>query len=460
MAEEGEGDKLERGISLYGAIALLFGSIIGAGVFVTIGPLTGNVGPAIFLSFIIAAIPPVFIALYNVQLAGTLPITGSDYVSSSRTLSPTAGWIAGYSGILASITSIGLLGYAFGGFMQELVSSVPQIYMGFGIILLFFLINLLGVRLTAKIQLLLFVSLVIVPLIIFIVGGFSNIQPELHNPLFPNGVKPVLIMAVGAAQSYVGVTTISGWAGEVENARKNVPLALGVSIAATVTIFVLVSWVLTGVMPWEQAGESVAAVPEAAMSFLPSWLGSVVFIGAIFAIVTSINGTILVNSRLVVALARDEVLPKPFARVNDKFKTPHWALLFTTTGGLIGASLGFGIEQYAIILVMFMMLLHIITSTSVYYLPDKMPDLYKKSPFKFGKKSRVFIWLAMAGVGIFFIIFGLQESTLIGPFFFGLLGAGLAYWYIRKYYLKQKGVDLEKQMKELTKEEKEEIKSV
>lgn len=456
--KKGNKGKLERGISLSGAIALLLGSVVGAGIFVTIGPLTGSVGPAIILSFGLASIAPIFVALYNIQLAGVLPITGSDYVSSTRALSPSLGWLAGYCGIAASIVAIGLLGFAFGGFMQEIISAIPPLAMSFGVIIIFFLINLVGVRLTARVQLAMLALLVILPLIIFIVGGWPEMQAGLHRPFFPKGIKPMLVMTVAAAYSYVGITTITGWAGEVKNARRNVPLALGISIGVTVVLFMLVSWVLTGVVPWQETGEAVAAVPEAAMSFLPDWLGSFVMIGAIFAILTSINGTILVNSRLLVALARDDVLPSYFGRINDRFNTPHLALLFSMVGGLIGASLGFAIEQYAIIQVMLMLTFHIIVGTAVFYLPDKMPKLYEDSPFKFGGFLRWLSWIGILVVGVLFIIFGMTESWIIAPFYFIVLGIGIVYWFIRRYYLRQRGVKLEERMKDLTPEEKEEIK--
>ena len=87
--------ELRRDISIFQAVMILVGYIVGSAIFILVGPLAGMVGPGLFIAFIIAAIPAVLACLYNVQLANLLPVTGANYIAISRFVHQFAGWMGG-----------------------------------------------------------------------------------------------------------------------------------------------------------------------------------------------------------------------------------------------------------------------------------------------------------------------------------------------------------------------------
>jgi len=380
---------LIREIGLLGSIALLVGNVIGSGIFVTVGPLMGGVGPGIVISYVIAAIAVIFVCLYNTQLGTVLPVTMADYVGTSRVLSPFAGWFAAWSAICLWVLVLGILGYVFPLLLQVIIPGIPMLPVSFGIIILFGLINYFGIKAATRVQLLMTGLFVVLPLLVFIFGGWPHMQADLHYPLFPLGTKGVLLIAVPCIWSYVGFTSITTWGGELKNPRRNIPLTLVICLVLITALYILVAWVLSGVMPWQEAAKSGAAVAEASMTFLPHWLGVFILWGALFAVMTSINTTMITGSRCVLAVSRDNILPTFFSRLN-RFHSPATGLLLVVVIGLIGVSLGFSIVGYSVLIVMFMMVIHLVVSTGVFFLPRRMPALYGKSPIKFNSFWRWF----------------------------------------------------------------------
>ena len=451
---------LIREVGLIAAIALIIGNVIGDAIFISTGPMLAGVGPALTISLAIAIIPIIFVCLYNIQLGGALPVTMADYVVTSRVLGPLFGWLIAWSALCLWTLCVGILGFAFGAYLQAIVPGAPILPVSLGIIVLFGVINYFGIRVAAAAQVLLTALFVVLPLLVFIVGGWPHMQVELHYPLFPLGVGAMLLMVVPAVWCYAGFTSITNFAGEIKNPRRNIPLTLVISLAVIAAIYLGVAWVLSGVMPWQEAG--AVAVGEAAMGFLPEWLGVFVIWGALFAFATSINTVLVAAPRAVLALGRDNVLPFPrfFSRIN-RFRSPDAGILVLVIIGLIGAPLAYNVLPYVVLIMLFMMVIHGLESTAVFFLPRKMPDLWDKSPFKFSPFWRRFIWIGMLLFSVALIIAGcIMQGWLSGVILLGALAVGLVYWYARRGYLRSRGIVLEEGMKELSPETKVELEGV
>lgn len=435
--------KLRREISGLHAVMILVGYIVGSAIFILVGPLAGLSGPGLFIAFGIAAIPAIFVCLYNTQLATALPATGANYIAISRFVHPFAGWIGG--GILIAVFfGLASIAWGFAGFLSYLVPGIPVMAVAMGVVVFFAVINYFGIRFAAWTQTLLVLTFLLA-LLLFAFGGLPHIDPQLHTPLFPLGFGPVLFTAVIAYMTFTGFTVITDIAGEIKNPRRNIPLTLGISFVIVLFIYMLVTYVLTGVMDWRALGESPAALAEASTVFLPSGATLFIAIGGLLAAATTINGIFLATPRDLLLYGKDKVLPDFVGRINHRFGTPDGAILLILVAGLVGVSIAMRIEQYALFTVMCFMMFHILIVIGLIRMSRKMPHLLEKAPWKL---SRGWMWFTYIGMLIFaslFLIIGMTTLTWMGlALFWGLFAAGCLYYYFRWLYLRRRGVDIVK----------------
>ena len=441
--------ELRRDISAFQAVMILVGYIVGSAIFILVGPLAGMVGPGLYLAFIIAAIPAVFACLYNVQLANFLPVTGANYITISRFVHPFAGWMGGGI-IIAIFFGLASIACGFALFLEYLIPGIPTMPLALGIVLLFGVINLFGIRVAAWIQSMM-VALFILSLVIFVFGGFANIDPGLQRPLLPLGIAPLFTTAVIAYMTYTGFTVITEISGEIKNPRRNIPIVLEISFLLIMALYVTVTYVLTGVMPWQALGESKAALVDASKGFLPPGVTVFIAIGGLLAAATTINGIFVATPRDLLVYGRDKILPSFVGRINKRFGTPDGAILVTLVAGLAGVSIGMRIEEYALFTVMCFMIFHILVVIGLMRIEKMKPELVEKAPWKLGKVAKKVVYIGMMVFAGLFIIVGLSTLDLFGILlFFGLFAAGCCYYLLRWLYFKRRGVNIIEEAKEFS----------
>ncbi|MDX9803949.1 MAG: APC family permease [Dehalococcoidales bacterium] len=444
-----EQPELRRDISAFQAVMILVGYIVGSAIFILVGPLAGMVGPGLFLAFLIAAVPAVFACLYNAQLANLLPVTGANYIAISRFVHPFAGWMGG--GILIAIFfGLASIAWGFALFAEYLIPGIPTTALALGIVLVFGIINLFGIRLAAWIQALM-VGLFILALIIFICGGFAHINPELQKPLLPLGFGALLTTSVIAYMTFTGFTVITEISGEIKNPRRNIPLVLAIAFLLILTLYITVTFVLTGVMHWELLGDSQAALVEASKGFLPPGATTFIAIGGLLAAATTINGIFVATPRDLLLYGRDRILPRFAGRINKRFGTPHGAILLTLVAGLAGVSVGMRIEEYALFTVMCFMIFHILVVIGLLRLESQMPRLAQNAPWKLGKTAQKVVYFGMIIFALLFLVVGLSTLDVFGiTLFTGLFAGGCCYYWLRWVYFKRKGIDIIKEAREFS----------
>jgi len=420
---------------------ILIGYIVGSAIFILVGPLAGMAGPGLFIAFIIASVPAVFVCLYNVQLAGVLPVTGANYIAISRLVHPFAGWIGG--GIfIAVFFGLASIAWGFALFLEYLLPGIPVMIIAMVVVFLFALVNYLGIRLAAWIQTLLVITF-IAALLIFAFGGLANIKPELQSPLFPTHLADFLQATIVAYMTFTGFTVITEIAGEIKKPRRNIPIILSVSFSIILFIYVLVTYVLTGVMDWQILGESPAALAEAASTFLPDGLSTFIAISGLLAAATTINGIFMATPRDLLVYGRDKILPGFAAHINTRFGTPDGAILLTLIAGLGGVSIGMRIEPYALFTVMCFMLFHLLVVIGLMRISRRMPQLLEKASWKLDGGWKWVVYGGMLLLAGIFLVVGLSTLTVGGlALFFGLFAAGCVYYYLRWRYLKHRGIDI------------------
>ncbi len=244
-----EGQKLERSIGLGGAAATLVGYVVGASIFILPGELAASTGPAIFLSFLLASIPALLSCFVTAQIGCVYPVSGGPYIAASRNLSPFAGFMLVWSLMLGATIGIPLIAYGFADYLAFFIPGVPQMVVALGLVALFAVINLLGARLSVLAQSIM-VAGFLLALFVFGIFGLPHIQRAHLEPLFPNGIGPVIGAAIPAYFSYVGFSMIADFAGEVKNPGKTIPKALLIAFSCIVFFYTLVPFTLVGIVAW------------------------------------------------------------------------------------------------------------------------------------------------------------------------------------------------------------------
>ncbi|MBN1689516.1 MAG: amino acid permease [Dehalococcoidia bacterium] len=458
MAEQ-KPEVMKRTMGLFEAVAMITGLVVGASIFVLVPTMTGMAGPSVFLAYAAAAIPAIFVVLYEIQLTGTLPVTGANFVTVTRVLNPFWGAVISFSAVLAIIASNILVAV---GFSQYLIAFIQTFNPAFSlhpwvlpilIVAFFALINYLGVQIANWIQAILFVAFVL-GMVIFSIVGTANMNPANLTPLFPNGIMMFVVVMVLATFSWAGLVALADIGGEVKNPRRNLPLAL---IIAFIIIVVLYTWqpfALVASMGWQEVAKAGSpAIMLQAGKLMPGVGIWIIFIAAMGAILTTINALTMSCARDLVAWARDGLMPKAAAHLHPKFKTPDVAILIVLILEVLGILVSATIDKYALAAVLALCLIQIVSAYCILRIPDKLPELYKKAIFKFNGFWRWFTFLGTVITSGFILLMGIFLDTMDKegnpsqvPYtvlvFIVVLVVGIIYYVIRKAYLKSKGIDL------------------
>jgi len=339
-----------------GALDLTFlgvGAIIGTGIFVLTGTGAVQAGPALMLSFIIAAIACGFAALAYAEFASTIPVAGSIYTYSYATLGELAAWIIGWDlmleyGLATSAVSVGWSGYlqsllsGFGVTLPVALSAAPGHTTLFNLpafVVMMAITALLsvGIRESARINNIMVAIKVIVVLLVIGVGVF-HVTPANWHPFMPNGWNGVFGAAAVMFFAFIGFDSVSSAAEEVKNPKRDLPVGIIASLGVCAVLYVAVAAVVTGIVPSAQFASISHPVSYALQVAGEKWVAGFIDLGAVLGMLTVILVMAYGQTRVIFAMSRDGLLPAALSRVHPRFATP-----FLTTWlvgiffGLIGA---------------------------------------------------------------------------------------------------------------------------
>lgn len=438
---------LRQDVSLFDAVAIEVGLIVGAGLFSLTGIAADIAGSALPLSYLISFSIVALSILPTAILGSAFPTTGGNYRYPSRLWSPRVAFLAAW-GLAISMFSGGLPLYAlsFGQYVRDLV-GVDPVVVGFVVLTFFYAINLLGIQIAARVQLLLFVTLVS-SLLVFVVFGAPAVDPGNFSPLFSTGVVG---FATGAAILYfvcLGANFIVDIGDELASATTTIPRSFAISIPLVMGLYVLTGIVAIGTIGWQTMAGATLSVPAGA--FLSPALETYFIVGgALFAIATSINAVFIIAPKYLLVLAEDDLFPDFVATVNDRFGTPHWgltvvyivsvaALLSPLPLEQLGSLLGFG----GILLIIPVMI------AAIRFARDR-PDEYDAAPFSIDR--RLLTVIAITAVVCNIVLLGLlaSQSATIFAAWVAALVVGDFYYVVRNRYLAGRGIDIRERLTDL-----------
>lgn len=440
---DGSEGKLRRELGLSSVVFFIFGYVVGAGILIQTGVTAGITGPMLWLAFIIAGIPNIIGAIIICYVVSAFPVSGGAWVYSSRLGTPLIGFIVLSSIVLHIMGALALLAIGFGTYFENFIPGT-MLLTGIVVILVFYIINVLGVKVAGWVQVVLAIFGDFLVIMIFIIFGLPNIDIEkIANPtggLLPNGIMGIFMGAIILSFSYAGFAAIIEIGGEIKNPRKNIPLGLILSFLLILVVYILVSFIMVGSMDWQSLGEGATLV-DVASTFFPGWFIIIMNILILIAIGSTIHGVLLAYSRDLFAAARDKVVPSFLGKVNKK-NVPQWSLTFFTIGAIIVLFFQSSIIDLSVLCNFTITIPNLVLAYIPFKLEKKYPELIEKSNFPIKKRTLMIILVINIGYSIFAIIIMIALSPAVVLFAAIFYAIAICYFFIKKQALKKKGIDI------------------
>ncbi|HBE17420.1 MAG TPA: amino acid permease [Cyanobacteria bacterium UBA11149] len=402
QAEDSTSHGLERTLNVFNLTALGVGGIIGAGIFVLTGQVAANyTGPAIALSFLVAAICCGFVGLCYAEFASMIPIAGSGYTYAYATLGEIVAWMIGWVLLLEYVFCCATVAVGWSGYITSFLKdigivippyllsgtfNVPAIF----IIAIITILLLLGIRKSSGVN----NGIVAVKLgviFLFILVGISYINQENLLPFIPEntgefgkfGLSGIWRGAGAIFFAYIGFDGITSVAQEAKNPQRDMPIAILASLLVSTILYISVALVLVGIVPYQQLNVAdPMAVGVDALGEELVWLQFAIKIGAIAGLSSVILVNMMAQARIFYAIANDGLLPPQFAEIHPEFKTPHLA---TIVSGIVAAILAglFPIDILGELASFGALLAFFVIAIAVLVLRHTQPDLARpfKTPF-------------------------------------------------------------------------------
>ncbi len=366
-----DGDQLKRSLGPASLVAIGIGCIIGAGLFSLTGlAAADNAGPAVVLSFLVAGFGCALAGLCYSELASMIPVSGSAYTYAYATMGELVAWIIGWDLVLEYAVGAATVAVSWSGYLASLthgwgldlpprwtsspfttihapdgstthgIVNAPAIF----IIIAISLLLMRGISEAAWVN----NTIVVVKLCVVaaVIGfGVFYIDPANYHPFIPAntgefghfGLSGIMRGAGTVFFAYLGFDAVSTTAQEANNPQRDMPIGILGSLVICTVLYVAFALVLTGLVSYTRLGNEAPVATAIAQTPFP-WLQALVKLGIIAGFTSVLLVSLLGQSRIVYAMARDHLLPPIFARISPATQTP-WrtnALLMLSTGALAG----------------------------------------------------------------------------------------------------------------------------
>lgn len=382
---------LKKNLTSTDLAALGIGAVLGTGIFVSTGVGAHLAGPAVVLSFIVAAITSGLCALTYAELATMFPVAGSTYTYSYIAFGEIVAWIIGWDLMLEYLVSSAAVASGWSGTFVGLLSSagvaLPKVITqgptaggiidlpAVGIVMFITWILFVGIKESVKLNNII-VVVKIAAILLFIILGVSHISVAHYKPFAPFGWGGVMAGASIMFFAYIGFDAVSTAAEETINPKRDVPRGLAICLGVVIILYVTVAIVVTGMVPFKEISAN-NAIPEALTRFGINWGAALVGTGAVIGMISTLLVMLYGQIRVFMVMSRDGLLPKMFSKIHPIHKTPTLCTIIT---GIIAAVMAgvLPLEEIIKLCNIGTLFAFILVSIGVIVLRKTMPDAERK----------------------------------------------------------------------------------
>ncbi len=459
---------LKRALSARDLVAIGIGTMIGGGIFTTIGTGVKGAGPAVIISYLLAGATSFFAALCYAELGAMVPVAGSAYTYAYATMGKLFAWIIGFALIFEYGISAAPVAQQFSASFQDVLKTIGiaipawaqqsnlvihgawwQVWnwdllhsqydlVGAIFVILLSAILSVGIRESATTNNI-FVVLKIGALIVFIGAGlflfhpghFAQFAPYGWGALKPFGgmadynssAQPYGIVAISAYVffSYIGFDTATTTSEECKNPQHDVPFGVLGALAVGTVIYCATAIILIGAIPWNKVPIKDPLVAALAPLHQP-WLNWIITIGVLAGTTSVALSSLLGQTRIFYVMARDKMLPDAVAYVNPRFKTPMRTTMITGVAVAL-LTLIVPLNELLNLVNIGTLIAFTVVCAGVLYLRKRRPEIPRTFRVPF---VPVFPILGIVG-SLFLAIFGLSRTTW--EWFGGALVVGLIFFF-------------------------------
>jgi APA family basic amino acid/polyamine antiporter len=454
--------------------ALGVGAIIGTGIFVLTGVAAHNrTGPALMLSFVVSGLTCIFAAFCYAEFASMVPVAGSAYTYAYATMGELFAWIIGWDLILEYAVASATVAHGWSHYFQDFLTffhiHLPHVFTNapfdydlttgkfiltgtwvdlpaIAIALLITVILVIGIRESASFNAAIVILKLAIVMFVIVVGS-HYVNPANWHPFAPFGLTGFsffghtllgqtgpggepLGMLAGAAIvffAYIGFDSVSTHAEEAKNPSRDVPIGIMVSLVLCTVLYIAVSAVLTGMVPYNKINID-APVSDAFRQVGLPWAELLVSVGAVAGITSVLLVMMLSQPRIFLAMARDGLLPTNFfAAVHERFRTPWKSTILT---GVCVAAMGavLPLQILAELVNIGTLLAFVIVCTAVLIMRRTHPRVERPFHVPFGP-----ILPVLGILSCLMLMFSLPAANWARLFVWLAIGLVIYYFYGRKH---------------------------
>ncbi len=398
--------RLRRDLGLIESYAALVGILIGAGIFKVTSESWALTGPSVILGQAALLVPILATSVaYSVFLStplGTEP--GGEYTHISRTLGGRGiAFVGAWLKIISYLGALAYLSLAFADYLSALLPAAARspfalTALAVANLVFFFLVHSVGVRWFGRLQVAM-VALLGLSIAVLVLPGLFAIHPAYYRPFFTHGARGFFASLPPLFFAWAGFESLAQTAGEVRESRRRLPRVFLGGLLGTGAAYMAISVVAFGVLPGARLQASPAPMAEAAAQYLHASAAAFVTLGAVMALTTSVNATMLVPSRLALVLVRDGLAPRWTGVVSPRTGTPVRGLALTLVASVAlvlsgQVSLALNIAVFALVA------LYLLHSLVLLLLPRWNPELFASA------QAGIPLWLQRAAAVLSIVCMG------------------------------------------------------
>lgn len=342
VAESGadlEGHGLKRTMGLFQLVCFGVGAIVGTGIFVGLSDSVAEAGPAVAVSYFLAAVTCIFTAFSFAELGGAIPVSGSSYSFAYASLGERTAFLVGWCLLLEYGVSVSAVAVGWSQYLNELLESLTGWHLpdalsagpGEGgvvnlpavvVILLAAVLLVRGIRESARATAAMAI-LKIGILLFFLAIAFTAFKAGNLTPFAGAGASGITAGASLAFFSFIGFDAITTAGEEVKNPRRNIPIAILICIGVATLLYVAVALGAIGALGSDAVADKPAALSLVVNQVTESTVGGgIIAFGAVVAIASVVLAVMYGQTRILMSMSRDGLIPRVFERVSPKTSTP------------------------------------------------------------------------------------------------------------------------------------------